>query len=83
MNYPALLTDLYQLTMLAGYYEKGMHQKQAVFDLFFRKVPSRVVMPFSPGLKQPSTTFPDCILPGMRSPTFAHWKFSNLLFSNI
>jgi nicotinate phosphoribosyltransferase len=39
MNYPALLTDLYELTMLAGYYEKGMHEKQAVFDLFFRKAP--------------------------------------------
>jgi nicotinate phosphoribosyltransferase len=25
--------------MLAGYYEKGMHEKTAVFDLFFRKAP--------------------------------------------
>ena len=39
MRYSALLTDLYELTMLAGYFEKGMHEKPAVFDLFFRKAP--------------------------------------------
>jgi nicotinate phosphoribosyltransferase len=39
MRYSALLTDLYELTMLAGYFEKGMHDKPAVFDLFFRKAP--------------------------------------------
>ncbi len=35
----ALLTDLYQLTMLAGYHEKGMCESPAVFDLFFRTSP--------------------------------------------
>jgi nicotinate phosphoribosyltransferase len=39
MSYSALLTDLYQLTMLAGYFEKGMHDDPAVFDLFFRTPP--------------------------------------------
>lgn len=39
MRYPPLLTDLYELTMLAGYLEEGMAEKQAVFDLFFRKNP--------------------------------------------
>ena len=39
MSYSALMTDLYELTMLAGYYENGMHEKQASFDLFFRKLP--------------------------------------------
>lgn len=39
MQYPALMTDLYELTMLAGYYENGMHEKQASFDLYFRKLP--------------------------------------------
>src|SRR5512140_1245451 len=37
MRYSALFTDLYELTMLAGYFEKGMHEKPAVFDLFFGK----------------------------------------------
>ena len=39
MRYPALLTDLYELTMLAGYLEEGMTEKPAVFDLFFRTNP--------------------------------------------
>ncbi|MDD2336492.1 MAG: nicotinate phosphoribosyltransferase, partial [Geobacteraceae bacterium] len=39
MSYSALLTDLYQLTMLAGYFEKGMYDDPAVFDLFFRTPP--------------------------------------------
>jgi nicotinate phosphoribosyltransferase len=39
MRYSALLTDLYELTMLAGYLEEGMHETPAVFDLFFRHNP--------------------------------------------
>jgi nicotinate phosphoribosyltransferase len=35
----ALLTDLYELTMLAGYFDRGMQDKPAVFDLFFREPP--------------------------------------------
>lgn len=39
MRYSPLLTDLYELTMLAGYLEQGMHETPAVFDLFFRHNP--------------------------------------------
>ncbi|HEY6838549.1 MAG TPA: nicotinate phosphoribosyltransferase [Geobacteraceae bacterium] len=39
MGYSALLTDLYELTMLAGYLEEGIAAKPAVFDLFFRNNP--------------------------------------------
>lgn len=39
MRYSPLLTDLYELTMLAGYLEKGMGEKTAVFDLYFRTNP--------------------------------------------
>lgn len=39
MRCSPLLTDLYELTMLAGYLEEGMAEKPAVFDLFFRKNP--------------------------------------------
>ena len=35
----ALLTDLYELTMLAGYMREGMHEQPAAFDLFFREAP--------------------------------------------
>ena len=39
MRYSPLLTDLYELTMIAGYLEEGMAEKRAVFDLFFRTNP--------------------------------------------
>ena len=34
-----LLTDLYQLTMAAGYWHHELHDRQAVFQLYFRKHP--------------------------------------------
>ncbi len=36
-----LYTDLYQLTMAQAYFQNGMHQMQAGFDYFFRKIPYR------------------------------------------
>ncbi len=39
MRLSPLLTDLYELTMLAGYLEEGMADKPAVFDLYFRTNP--------------------------------------------
>jgi nicotinate phosphoribosyltransferase len=38
-NSVSLLTDLYQLTMAYGYWKSGMADKEAVFNLFFRKSP--------------------------------------------
>src|SRR3982751_524244 len=35
----ALLTDLYQLTMAFGYWKNGMAEREAVFNLFFRRHP--------------------------------------------
>lgn len=32
-----MMTDLYQLTMMYGYYKKGMAKNKAVFDMFFRE----------------------------------------------
>ena len=34
-----LLTDLYQLTMMQGYFAAGLHTQTAVFDLYFRRLP--------------------------------------------
>ena len=39
MRHSPLLTDLYELTMLAGYVAEGMETTPAVFDLFFRTLP--------------------------------------------
>jgi nicotinate phosphoribosyltransferase len=35
----ALLTDLYQLTMAYGFWKNGLGQREAVFNLFYRKNP--------------------------------------------
>lgn len=38
ISHGALLTDLYELTMMQGYHRYGMHHR-AVFDMFFRRQP--------------------------------------------
>ena len=35
-----LLTDLYQLTMMQGYFENDVNNHEVVFDLFYRNNPS-------------------------------------------
>ena len=39
---PALFTDHYELTMVAGYLRAGIASSRAVFDLFFRRPPKGV-----------------------------------------
>ena len=38
-SYNALHTDFYQLNMMQTYFNKGLHEKRGVFDMFFRKLP--------------------------------------------
>ncbi|MFO8174678.1 MAG: hypothetical protein R6T96_10380 [Longimicrobiales bacterium] len=35
----ALLTDLYELTMLIGYLKTGLHERRVAFEFFFRELP--------------------------------------------
>lgn len=46
-----LLTDLYQLTMLQGYFDQGMHET-AVFEFFVRKMPAQRNFLIAAGLAQ-------------------------------
>ena len=46
-----LLTDFYQLTMLQGYFDRGM-EETAVFELFVRTLPSRRGFLMAAGLEQ-------------------------------
>jgi nicotinate phosphoribosyltransferase len=46
-----LLTDLYQLTMLAAYFERGM-EETAVFEFFVRRLPGRRNFLLAAGLEQ-------------------------------
>jgi nicotinate phosphoribosyltransferase len=47
----ALLTDMYQLTMLQGYYEQSM-EEMAVFEFFVRKLPKNRGYLVAAGLEQ-------------------------------
>lgn len=47
----ALLTDLYQLTMLQGYFDRGMNA-DAVFELFVRRMPAKRNFLVAAGLAQ-------------------------------
>jgi nicotinate phosphoribosyltransferase len=47
-----LLTDLYQLTMVAGYYLLGKKDQLACFDYFFRKIPDNGGFCVAAGLEQ-------------------------------
>jgi nicotinate phosphoribosyltransferase len=46
------ITDLYELTMMAGYYASGMANRQATFELFVRKMPANRAYLIFAGLEQ-------------------------------
>ncbi|QSO55081.1 nicotinate phosphoribosyltransferase [Alicyclobacillus curvatus] len=48
----ALVTDLYQLTMMYGYFRANRHQQIVVFDLFYRTNPSENGYVIAAGLEQ-------------------------------
>jgi len=47
-----LLTDFYELTMAAGYYEAGKHAEKATFELFLRRLPPNRNFVLAAGLEQ-------------------------------
>ncbi len=47
-----LLTDLYQLTMMNGYFKNGVDEDVVVFDLFFRKNPCNNSYTMVAGIEQ-------------------------------
>jgi len=47
-----LLTDFYELTMANGYFEHGLQDEIAYFDMFFRKVPDDGGFAIMAGLQQ-------------------------------
>lgn len=47
-----VMTDLYQLTMMQGYYNANMADKKAVFDMFYRKNPCNNGYAIACGLEQ-------------------------------
>ena len=49
---PTLLTDFYELTMANGYFEHGLKDEIAYFDMFFRRVPDNGGFAIMAGLEQ-------------------------------
>lgn len=47
-----LLMDFYELTMANGYFENGVHEKTAYFDMFFRDVPDNGGFAIMAGIEQ-------------------------------
>src|SRR4051794_22295692 len=47
-----LLTDLYELTMAAGYFETGKSDEKATFELTFRRLPAHRNFILTAGLPQ-------------------------------
>ncbi len=48
---PALLNDFYQITMASGYFQAGISEKTACFQLFFRKAPFSASFSLACGLE--------------------------------
>ena len=49
---PGLLTDLYELTMAAGYFEAGKLNDRATFELSIRRLPAHRSYVLVTGLEQ-------------------------------
>lgn len=47
-----MMTDLYELTMMYGYFKEGKHNDKAVFDVFFRNQVGRSAYAIMAGLEQ-------------------------------
>ena len=47
-----MLTDFYQITMSYAYWKAGVHEEEAVFDLFFRRNPFRGEFAIYAGLEE-------------------------------
>lgn len=47
-----MLTDFYEITMSNGYFQYGFREKEAVFDMFFRKIPDEGGFAIFAGLEQ-------------------------------
>ncbi|WP_079547229.1 nicotinate phosphoribosyltransferase [Christensenella massiliensis] len=47
-----MMTDLYQLTMMYGYFKAGKHKERAVYDLFFRRQGDETNYAVCAGLEQ-------------------------------
>ena len=69
-----LLTDLYELTMMQGYYVKGQNEK-VIFDVFFRANPCNNGYSVCAGLDQVCLLYTSILLKAPGLP----WVYNNSL----
>ena len=79
-----LLVDFYELTMANGYFESGMENQIAYFDMFFRRVPDEGGFAIMAGLEQlieylKNLTFTDEDIEYLRSKELFSENFLNYL----
>ena len=67
------VTDLYQLTMMAGYHEAGIAETPATFELFVRKLPTNRSYMIFAGLEQALTTLIDLAFSKEQVETIRSW----------
>lgn len=79
-----MLTDFYELTMANGYLQNGLKDKQAYFDMFFRKVPDNGGFAIMAGVEQlieylKNLKFDDKDIDYLRSKNLFHEEFLEYL----
>ena len=57
-----LLTDLYELTMMQGYFKEKDANETVVFDMFYRTNPTATALPSVPDCSRSLSTLRTCIL---------------------
>ena len=80
----SIMTDFYEITMANGFFENGMEDTVAVFDMFFRKVPDDGGFALYAGLEQAidylkNLSFTDNDIEYLRSKTLFSEKFLDYL----
>ena len=78
-----LLTDLYELTMMQGYFKEKDANETVVFDMFYRTNPHGNGFTICAGLEQLIDYIKICAFPRTTSPTSEALEFSMRISLNI
>lgn len=79
----ALLTDLYQFTMMQGLFKEGLHRTPCVFDRFYRKNPFDGAYTVVAGLEHVIDYLKICPSTKMILPIYVKPVYLKKIFSTI
>lgn len=66
----SMMMDLYEMTMADCYFAEKDEETQVVFDVFYRKIPTRAALPYLPVWSRLSNTSRTCTLTRTIFPIF-------------